>query len=94
MTSTQHEPEPVESDELTYYRDRVHHLESQLTAIRAVVDVGEPDRRRRCEDAAATLTGLLAIPDVREGAWESPHVSALDEQLRDVLADLEGGGDR
>ena len=72
-------------------RDEIHRLESKLTAVRAVVNSGEPDWRRRCEDAAATLRGLMSLPDDRAGSWEAPHVSALDEPLRDVLAVLEGG---
>ena len=72
-------------------RDELHRLESKLTAVRAVVNGGEPDWRRRCENAAAALRRVLSLPDDRPGAWEAQHVSALDEPLRDVLAVLEGG---
>lgn len=40
-------------------------------------------------EAVRTLTELLAIPDQREGAWEAPHVSALEDELRGVLALLQ-----
>ena len=40
--------------------------------------------------AVERLRGVLAIPDQRPGAWEAPHVAALEPTLRDVLALLTG----
>jgi hypothetical protein len=70
--------------------DELHKAESKLTAVRAVVNSGEPDWRRRCENAAAALRGLLSLPDERPGSWEAEPVGKLDEPLRDVLALLDG----
>lgn len=95
MASTpeqQHEHETTDElrDDLEYYRERAVQLEDIVTGVRAVVNVGRPDWRRRCENAAAALRRVLSLPDDRPGAWEAQHVSALDEPLRDVLAVLEG----
>ena len=71
-------------------RDELHHLESKLAAVRAVVNSGEPDWRRRCEAAATALRRQLAVPDERQGSWEAEPVHTLDEPLRGVLAVLDG----
>lgn len=77
--------------ELAALRDRVHHLESQVTAVRAVVNAG-PDYRRRCTDGVVALRALLALPTTRPGSWEAEPVTKLQDELRDVLHTLEGDG--
>lgn len=91
MASTHETHQTVDpTGDLDYYRNRVHQLEAQIAAVRAVVR--EPDYRRRCEDAADALRRLLAVPTDRAGSWEASHVEALDEPLRDILAELTGAG--
>lgn len=93
MASTHETHQTVDpTGDLDYYRNRVHQLEAQIVAVRAVVHVGDPDWRRRCETAADALRDLLALPDTRLGAWETRYVGALNEPLRDILAELTGAG--
>ena len=66
-------------------RDRVHRLESQVTAVRAVVNKGEPDYYRSIFAASQLLYALLRLPDERPGSWEAPHVAALWEPLCVIL---------
>ena len=44
--------------------------------------------------AADRLRALLALPDDRPGCWEAEHIIALEDELRAVLAALEGDDDR
>lgn len=96
MTSQPHEPEAVESDDLTYYRTRAAQLADIVTGVRAVLGVvdDQPDWRARCDAAAAAIRQLLDIPGRRPGAWEAAPVSKLDHDLRAILDELEGGGAR
>ena len=50
--------------------DELHRLPSQLVAVRAVMGVGEPDYRARCDTAADTLRALLSLPSRRPGGWK------------------------
>jgi hypothetical protein len=66
-------------------RDRVHRLELQVTAVRAVVNQGELDYLASIYAASQLLYALLALPDERPGSSEAQHVTALSEQLCEVL---------
>ena len=77
--------------ELADLRERIDRLETMVTAARAAVMHGEPDWRARNGAATSALRRLLELPDRRPGAWEAAHVTALGDELRAVLHELEGG---
>ena len=69
--------------------DELHQLRTMVTGVRAVINVGRPNYKRRCEDATDALIRLLNLPGERPGSWEAPVVTRLEHELRDVLAVLE-----
>lgn len=81
----------------------VEHLRRNVAELRdalagAARALGSVNRARRVSDpvriaeASDQLRVLLAIPGDRPGAAETGPVTQLDDQLREVLAVLEGGG--
>lgn len=69
-------------DEILEDRGR---LRDQATAVKAVVNAGQPDYLAAIYEATGKLYRLLELPQQRPGAWEAPHVEALGEQLGEVL---------
>jgi hypothetical protein len=75
-------------EELRWHRDKLHLTESMLQAIAALCD---QHRGVEVRGAIDKLHDLLRVPMRRPDASETPHVTALDEQLHEVLELL---GDR
>lgn len=78
--------------ELDHYRDECARLGDQLDAVRAITNIGEPDWRARCADAADAIRSLLQLAADRPGSHEAPHVEALEGELRDILHVVQGDG--
>lgn len=71
--------------ETTDLRDRVKRLEDIVTGARAVLSMDQPDYLAAIYEATQLLYALLALPEQRPGCWEAAHVTALGEQLGEVL---------
>jgi hypothetical protein len=65
-------PSTHQEQELDQLRDRVHKLETMMTAARAVVMHDEPDYAGRCRAAASALRRLLGLPDQRPAHGKRP----------------------
>ena len=101
MDSQHDTTEPVDGD-TDHYREQLQVAVTALQACDAAIKLAN-DRLEhgvgyrksdaaRIADAADAVRALLAVPTGRPGSWEASHVEALDEQLRDVLAELTGAG--
>lgn len=58
--------------------DELHKAESKLTAVRAVIDSGEPSYRRRCSAAAAFVAD-------RRAHWSKYRDEAVDDSDRSTV---------
>lgn len=68
---------------------RVAMLEAAITAAVRLLQTSVNTRAGRGDGGPVELlTALLAIPAERPGSWEAPHVEALDDALRAILAAL------
>ena len=64
--------------------------DAEADEVRRRVDAGGITTDARIDQATETLRALLRLPEERPGAWEAGHVEALEDELRAVLALLDG----